>query len=67
MILLAASACIPGLTPEYDDQNANWYQKAILYTSLYIVALGTGGIKPNVSAFGADQFDETNPKVRCLP
>lgn len=24
------------------------------------MALGTGGIKPNVSAFGAEQFDESN-------
>lgn len=28
------------------------------------MALGTGGIKPNVSAFGADQFDEADPQDR---
>lgn len=27
-----------------------------------MIALGTGGIKPNVSAFGADQFDERIPQ-----
>ena len=63
-MLLAASACIPGLTPGPDQPQANWLQNLILYGSLYIVALGTGGIKPNVSAFGADQFDESDPQVR---
>ena len=27
----------------------------------YLIAVGTGGIKPCVSTFGADQFDEANP------
>ena len=34
---------------------------ALLYGALYLVALGTGGIKPNVSAFGAEQFDDKHP------
>lgn len=67
MILLAASACIPKLTPGDDQEKASWYQNAILYGALYIVALGTGGIKPNVSAFGADQFDESDPQVSLSP
>ena len=30
-----------------------------------MVALGTGGIKPNVSAFGADQFDLRDPAQKA--
>ena len=30
----------------------------IVYPAMYIIAIGTGGIKPNVSTMGADQFDE---------
>ncbi len=29
-----------------------------------VISLGTGGIKPNVSAFGADQFNEADPQDR---
>jgi dipeptide/tripeptide permease len=57
MVALAASAALPGLTPP-PDRFPTALQSAALYGALYIVALGTGGIKPNVSAFGADQFDE---------
>jgi len=62
MVLLAASAWVPGLTPS-PDEYATPIQNAALFTSLYVIALGTGGIKPNVSAFGADQFDESDPQV----
>eukprot|EP00887_Chlorella_sp_A99_P001044 scaffold14.g1044.t1 len=44
--------------------SAIYLLNAALFGSLYIVALGTGGIKPNVAAFGADQFDEADPQDR---
>lgn len=43
-------------------QEADTGQLAILYASLLLGALGSGGIRPCVVAFGADQFDETDPK-----
>jgi len=32
------------------------------YTGLFLIALGSGGIKPLISAFVGDQFDQTNKK-----
>ncbi|CAB4312465.1 unnamed protein product [Prunus armeniaca] len=35
---------------------------AIFYLSIYLVAFGYGGYQPTIATFGADQFDEANPK-----
>jgi len=34
----------------------------MFYTSLYLLALGMGGVRGSLTAFGADQFDEKNPR-----
>uniref|UniRef100_A0A0C9RQ53 TSA: Wollemia nobilis Ref_Wollemi_Transcript_3673_2154 transcribed RNA sequence n=1 Tax=Wollemia nobilis TaxID=56998 RepID=A0A0C9RQ53_9CONI len=36
----------------------------MLFTGLYLIALGNGGIKGSLLPFGADQFDERDPKER---
>ncbi|KAJ3703009.1 hypothetical protein LUZ61_006714 [Rhynchospora tenuis] len=35
------------------------------FLSLYMISLGAGSIKPCLSAFGADQFDETDRKAKA--
>ncbi|CAN0876384.1 Protein NRT1/ PTR FAMILY 3.1 [Linum grandiflorum] len=64
---LTLSAILPHLRPppcKAEDvcQQADTGQLAILYVSLLLGALGAGGIRPCVVAFGADQFDESDPK-----
>ena len=39
-------------------------QYGVFFLGLYLIALGTGGIKPCVSSFGADQFDDTDANER---
>ncbi|KAK6256647.1 hypothetical protein QUC31_000106 [Theobroma cacao] len=43
-------------------QAADSGQAAILFTGLYLVALGTSGVKAALPSLGADQFDEKDPK-----
>ncbi|KAF8015255.1 hypothetical protein BT93_H0914 [Corymbia citriodora subsp. variegata] len=65
MILLTVSASIDSLRPPPCKGKlcqASNSQNAFLYTALALIALGTGGIKPCISSFGADQFDEADKK-----
>lgn len=68
MCTLSLSASVPAFRPpECVDSvcpSATPSQYAIFFFGLYLIALGTGGIKPCVSSFGADQFDDTDPKER---
>ncbi|KAL3850614.1 hypothetical protein ACJIZ3_012496 [Penstemon smallii] len=62
MTLLTLSASVPGLKPTCHDGSchATSAQVAVCFVALYLIALGTGGIKPCVSSYGADQFDDTD-------
>uniref|UniRef100_A0A5B7BW04 Uncharacterized protein n=1 Tax=Davidia involucrata TaxID=16924 RepID=A0A5B7BW04_DAVIN len=75
MCLLTLAVSVPGLKPpscghdvkEADDcdKRASPLQVGVFYCALYIIAIGTGGTKPNISTMGADQFDDFEPKERA--
>ncbi|KAM7498347.1 hypothetical protein LguiA_022761 [Lonicera macranthoides] len=67
--LLTLDTSLPSMRPppcsdsrKHQCIEANGRQLALLYTALYTIALGGGGIKSNVSGFGSDQFDVSDPK-----
>lgn len=69
--LLTLATTIPSMRPPLCDSyrnqqhlciEADGHQLAMLYAALYLIALGGGGIKSNVSGFGSDQFDQNDPK-----
>ena len=66
MLLLTVSASLDNLRPPKCTvrpcREASQGQTAFLYGALALIAVGTGGIKPCVSSFGADQFDEGDDK-----
>lgn len=61
MTLLTVSASVYGLKPRCDDNlcHPTGLQTTVFFIGLYLIALGTGGIKPCVSSFGA------RPVWRC--
>lgn len=69
MTCLTMSAILPNLRPPPCEPNqvcqqATSSQLAILYVALLLNAIGAGGIRPCCVAFGADQFDVTDPKQK---
>ncbi|EFJ22168.1 hypothetical protein SELMODRAFT_105638 [Selaginella moellendorffii] len=66
LILLTVSSSLKSLRPlpcQPASRNetcnpASKQQRAFFFVALYLVAVGSGCMKPCVSSFGADQFDE---------
>lgn len=71
--MLAIVTKLPQLRPppchiyshDINCKEANGFQMAVLYLALYLIALGTGGLKSSVSGFGTDQFDEKDEKEKA--
>ena len=65
MVCLTLSAALPSLHPPpcakhaADCRRASSYQIAVLYLSLLCTSIGTGGTRPCIMAFGADQLELT--------
>ncbi|KAA0049221.1 protein NRT1/ PTR FAMILY 5.2-like [Cucumis melo var. makuwa] len=73
MTLLTAAVSIPSLKPppcsasisRENCKQASKLQLAVFFGSLYLLAIASGGTKPNISTMGADQFDDFDPKEKA--
>ncbi|PRQ56815.1 putative proton-dependent oligopeptide transporter family, major facilitator superfamily [Rosa chinensis] len=59
LFLLKPRGCGDEQSPCRDHSN---FEFALFYISIYLIALGNGGYQPTIATFGADQFDEDDPK-----
>lgn len=69
MVLLTTVVSLKSLKPTCINgvcNKASTSQISLFYLALYTIAIGAGGTKPNISTFGADQFDDFNPHEKEL-
>lgn len=66
LLLLTMSRVVPSLKPcesnLCDEQRK--VHEPIFFLAIYLISVGTGGHKPSLESFGADQFDDENPEER---
>ncbi|EFJ06362.1 hypothetical protein SELMODRAFT_135528, partial [Selaginella moellendorffii] len=68
--VLTIQALVPSLRPDQCAAKSSLCERStvgqlgFLYLSFVLQAAGSGGIRPCVAAFGADQFNEEDPKQR---
>ncbi|XP_010262662.1 PREDICTED: protein NRT1/ PTR FAMILY 5.6 [Nelumbo nucifera] len=66
LILLTMSVLIPSLKACNADPcgNPKRLHEVIFFISMYMISVGTGGHKPSLESFGADQFDDDHSEER---
>ncbi|GAA0147145.1 transporter [Lithospermum erythrorhizon] len=63
LLLLTMSRVIPSLKPcdRGSCHNSGTVHEIVFFVAIYLVSIGTGGHKPALESFGADQFDDDHP------
>ncbi|KAG6557249.1 hypothetical protein Mapa_001176 [Marchantia paleacea] len=56
---LKPTECVPTLTSSCPPAGSRIMTPIVI--ALYVIAVGSGGTKPTISAMGAEQFDDTEP------
>ncbi|KAI3875539.1 hypothetical protein MKW92_013545 [Papaver armeniacum] len=75
LILLTMSELIPGLKPcdvvmsgssttRICQHRSPKVHEVVFFIAIYLISIGTGGHKPSLESFGADQFDENHAQER---
>lgn len=66
LLLLTMSRVIPALRPCDAGicQEPRSVHEIFFFLAIYLISSGTGGHKPSLESFGADQFDEEHPEER---
>ncbi|XP_062080010.1 protein NRT1/ PTR FAMILY 5.2-like [Humulus lupulus] len=65
VVSLRALRASPCTNNGEDCSEASSMKVGMFYLALYIIAVGNGGTKPNISTLGAGQFDEFEPKEKA--
>ncbi|XP_071700947.1 protein NRT1/ PTR FAMILY 5.6-like [Rutidosis leptorrhynchoides] len=67
LILLTMSSMVPSLKPCESHVQCLQTRKVheiVFFVAIYMISVGTGGHKPSLESFGADQFDDNHPDER---
>ncbi|XP_028236332.1 protein NRT1/ PTR FAMILY 5.1-like isoform X2 [Glycine soja] len=66
LVLTTSLKCFRPTCTDGICKEASTVQLTLYYLSIYTIAIGSGVLKPNMSTFGADQFDDFRPKEKVL-
>lgn len=67
LVVLSLSWFVPGLRPCDHTSTCTETRRiheVVFFLGIYLISIGTGGHKPSLESFGADQFDDNNAKER---